>query len=191
MESMNARQLWQAVLADLETSITRNAFTNWFLHTGLAGVENDVAIVTAPHSYAASTLQNRYTPQVEKALTRIIGRPIQATFTVAGKAAPTSDPDASSDAPIPAESRARQPERRARPTRPTNDGVITNRQLELSPTAPNGLNSRLTFDSYVVGSSNRLAHAASLAVADHPGGPYNPLFVHGGVGQAVRAADDV
>ena len=86
---MNARQLWQAVLADLETSITRNAFTNWFLHTGLASVENDVAIVTAPHSYAASTLQTRYAPQVEKALTRIIGRPIQATFTVAEKSGDT------------------------------------------------------------------------------------------------------
>ena len=182
MESMNARQLWQAVLADLETSITRNAFTNWFLHTGLAGVEDDVAIVTAPHSYAASTLQNRYAPQVEKALTRIIGRPIQATFTVADKAGLPTTPHLADVGAKLAEPRARQPERRTRPAQPASDGVVTNKQLELSPTAPNGLNSRLTFDSYVVGSSNRLAHAASLAVADHPGGPYNPLFVHGGVG---------
>ena len=182
---MNARQLWQAVLADLETSITRNAFTNWFLQTGLAGVEDDVATVTAPHSYAASTLQNRYAPQVEKALTRIIGRPIQATFTVAEKpGGPEAfgTPIASNGAPTTSEARPRPPERRAKPGRPANDGLVSNRQLELTPSAPNGLNRRLTFDTYVVGSSNRLAHAASLAVADHPGGKFNPLFVHGGVG---------
>ncbi|MBA3379925.1 MAG: chromosomal replication initiator protein DnaA, partial [Chloroflexia bacterium] len=148
----------------------------------MAGVEDDVAIVTAPHSYAASTLQNRYAPQVEKALTRIIGRPIQATFTVADKAGLPTTPHLADVGAKLAEPRARQPERRTRPAQPVSDGVVTNKQLELSPTAPNGLNSRLTFDSYVVGSSNRLAHAASLAVADHPGGPYNPLFVHGGVG---------
>jgi chromosomal replication initiator protein len=44
------------------------------------------------------------------------------------------------------------------------------------------MNPRLTFDTYIVGSSNRLAHAAANAVADHPGGKFNPLFVHGGVG---------
>ncbi len=181
MESMNARQLWQAVLADLEGSITRNAFTNWFLHTGLASVEDDVAIVTAPHSYAASTLQSRYAPQVEKALSRIVGRPIQATFTVSDK--PGSPASASLGVePNGATPALRTPERRVKPVRPSSAGEIANRQLELSPTAPNGLNPRLTFDTYVVGSSNRLAHAASLAVADHPGGPYNPLFVHGGVG---------
>jgi chromosomal replication initiator protein len=180
MESMNARQLWQAVLADLETSITRNAFTNWFLQTGLASVEDDVAVVTAPHSYAASTLQTRYSSQVEKALTRIIGRPIQATFTVAGKGgvAPATDV---ADAPAAPEPGRRPPERRPKSIRQP-EGVVRNRQLELTPTSPNGLNPRLTFDTYVVGSSNRLAHAASLAVADRPGGKFNPLFVHGGVG---------
>jgi chromosomal replication initiator protein len=181
MESMNARQLWQAVLADLESSISRNAFTNWFMQTGLAGVEDDVAIVTTPHSYAASTLQTRYASQVERALSRIVGRPIQATFTVSGSAGVKSDPidivaPAGSPEPV-----RRQPPRRPQPSRP-NDGIVQNRQLELAPVSPNGLNSRLTFDTYVVGSSNRLAHAASLAVADLPGGKFNPLFVHGGVG---------
>jgi len=182
MESMNPRQLWQAVLADLETTISRNAFANWFVQTGLAGVEDDVAVVTAPHAYAASTLQARYASQVEKALSRILGRPIQATFTVSDKAPATSRPAAAPsgqpDQPAPAR---RQPPKRSPPVRAA-DGLVRSRQLELAPTAPNGLNPRLTFDTYVVGSSNRLAHAASLAVADHPGGKFNPLFVHGGVG---------
>ncbi|MEA2583433.1 MAG: chromosomal replication initiator protein, partial [Thermomicrobiales bacterium] len=55
-------------------------------------------------------------------------------------------------------------------------------QLALAPTPSHGLNPRYVYEHYVVGSSNRFAHAASLAVADRPGGQYNPFFIHGGVG---------
>jgi chromosomal replication initiator protein len=180
---MNARQLWQAVLTDLESTVTRNAFTNWFANTGLAGVEDDVAIVTAPHAYAASTLQARYTRQIEKALSRIVGRPISATFTTSdrlneepGTYEPT--PVATTPQPPVSSPQRKPPARRAQPP----EGIVRNHQLELTPASPNGLNPRLTFDTYVVGSSNRLVHAASAAVADRPGAQFNPLFVHGGVG---------
>jgi chromosomal replication initiator protein len=52
----------------------------------------------------------------------------------------------------------------------------------LAPTPTHGLNPRYVYENYVVGGSNRFAHAASLSVAEHPGGKYNPLFVYGGVG---------
>lgn len=173
MESMNPRQLWQAVLTELEASISRNAFTNWFMQTGLVGVEDDLAVVTAPHAYAASTLQSRYANQVERSLSRILGRPIRATFTVRGESG-------AADAPASLTAERKAPARR--PTPPPSPNGLRNRQLELSPSSPNGLNPRLVFDSYIVGGSNRLAHAAALAVADHPGSRFNPLFIHGGVG---------
>ncbi len=180
---MNARQLWQAVLTDLESTVTRNAFTNWFANTGLASVEDDVAIVTAPHAYAASTLQARYTRQVEKALSRIVGRPISATFTTSDRlgeepVAYESEPVATTPKPALTPAQRKPPARRAQ----APEGIVRNHQLELTPASPNGLNPRLTFDTYVVGGSNRLVHAASLAVADRPGTQFNPLFVHGGVG---------
>ena len=186
MESMNARQLWQAVLADLEGGISRNAFANWFANTSLSSVSDDVATVTAPHAFAASTLQARYARQVERALGEILGRPIRVTFTTSDRAgmldvpSPSIEPEAApvSDTSAPA-TPPRQPQRKS-PASPPD--IVRNRQLELSASPQNGLNPRLTFDTYVVGSSNRLAHAAALAVADNPGGQFNPLFVHGGVG---------
>lgn len=182
MESMNARQLWQAVLTELENGISRNAFTNWFANTSLVGVEDDLATVNAPHAFAASTLQARYMRQVERALSGILGRPIQVVFTTSDGAGmlerSVEENSALQDSP----SSVPRPIQRRSANAGSESGLIRNHQLPLTPVAPNGLNPRLIFDTYVVGSSNRLAHAAALAVADHPGSQFNPLFIHGGVG---------
>ena len=188
MESMNARQLWQAVLGELEGGISRNAFANWFANTSLASVDDDVATVMAPHAFAASTLQARYARQVERALADILGRPIRVAFTTSDRAgmldpAPTDEAvPVTTDQEPPAPVSPGRPASRRPGAERVQPGLVRNRQLELAPVAPNGLNPRLTFDTYVMGSSNRLAHAAALAVADNPGSQFNPLFVHGGVG---------
>jgi chromosomal replication initiator protein len=183
--SMNAAQLWQAVLADLATRISRRAFDNWFGQTTLAGVEDDTAVISAPNAFSASTLQARYAPQVERALAEIVGRELRAFFTVGAVGADSELPasvaaPARPERPAPSARPSERPRPRAQRSAPV-PGTLTNQQLALQPSA-HGLNPRLTYDSYVVGSSNRLAHAASLAVADTPGRQFNPLFVHGGVG---------
>ena len=184
--SINVNQLWQTVLVELETQISRSAFDNWLRQTRLADVVDDIAIVHAPNAFSASTLQGRYASRVERALSDVIGRRINVNFTVdqemaqvPGRARPAREPrqpeTSSRQAPPP--KTPRRPERIAdRP--PTGLG---NRQLALEPSA-HGLVPRLTFETYVVGSSNRLAHAAAQAIAEHPGAQYNPFFVHGGVG---------
>ncbi|MBA2246836.1 MAG: hypothetical protein H0W23_01805, partial [Chloroflexia bacterium] len=83
--SMNANQLWQAVLADLESRISRRAFDNWFRQTSLVSVEDDVALIAAPNAFSASTLQARYASQVERAFAGIVGRRIDVRFAVALK----------------------------------------------------------------------------------------------------------
>jgi len=195
--SMNANQLWQAVLADLESRISRRAFDNWFRQTSLVSVEDDVALVAAPNAFSASTLQARYGTQVERAFSGIVGRRIQARFSVAVKRPGNDSPEPGSlpvqpaepadnaagfpVSPSPPRSRRESvPRRELPPPRPPGP-ALTNKQLKLEPSA-HGLNPRLTYDTYVVGSSNQLAHAASLAVADQPGRQFNPLFVYGGVG---------
>ena len=183
--SINVNQLWQTVLFDLESRISRSAFDNWFRQTSLAGVDNDIAVIHAPNAFSASTLQGRYASQVERALSDVIGRRISVEFTVnhemadrPSRARATTTARAADSAPGPPPPKpVRRPERVA-------DRSLTglgNRQLVLESSA-HGLVPRLTFETYVVGSSNRLAHAAAQAIAERPGAQYNPFFVHGGVG---------
>jgi chromosomal replication initiator protein len=184
--SINVNQLWQTVLAGLETQISRGPFDNWFRQTRLASVDTDTATVYAPNAFSASTLQSRYATQVERALQEVIGRRVSVRFTVDSRPAegslpgPASRKAATRKSAAQAETSAPPPSPRT-PRKPASEAGLSNRQLALQPSA-HGLVSRLTFGSYVVGSSNRLAHAAAQAIAEVPGRQYNPFFVHGGVG---------
>jgi chromosomal replication initiator protein len=182
--SINVNQLWQTVLGDLETRISRGAFDNWFRQTSLAGVDDEIAVVVAPNAFNASTLQARYASQVERALSDVIGRRVSAQFVVSDRPTErTARPRPTRKQQSVDSAREPAPLRRSvkRPERPADRTGLGNKQLKLEPSA-HGLVPRLTFETYVVGSSNRLAHAAALAIADHPGAQFNPFFVHGGVG---------
>ncbi|HLU34796.1 MAG TPA: chromosomal replication initiator protein DnaA [Thermomicrobiales bacterium] len=184
--SINVNQLWQTVLGDLETQISRGAFDNWFRGTKLATVDDETAIVFAPNAFSASTLQSRYATQVERALAGLIGRRVSVQFTVDNRIpekGPIPRPNARRTA-TKAESARNTPAPRAarKATAATSEqSGLSSRQMSLQPSA-HGLVPRLTFETYVVGSSNRLAHAAAMNIAEQPGTQYNPFFVHGGVG---------
>jgi chromosomal replication initiator protein len=176
-DSIAAAQLWQAVLAEIRQQLNRNAFENYFTHTVLQTVDDDQAVVTAPNAFTATTLQSRYASPVERAIHGITGQRLRVEFVV--------QPGAAAERPKPRQPRpnARHAHRTETRREPSADrSSLGTRQLELDRSGVQGLNSRLTYDTYVVGSSNRFAHAASLAVADQPGGKFNPFFVYGGVG---------
>ena len=162
--SMNANQLWQTALITLRNRVTKSNFDHYFSLTSLEKVENDVAVIVAPNPFTVNTIQQRWASDVEKAISEIVGRRIKVEFSVA------HNPE--NPAPTP-----RTPKARPVMEKP----AIVNRQNELSPSVGNLL-PNLTFDTYVVGGSNRMAHAAAGAIAERPGTQYNPFFVHGGVG---------
>ncbi len=220
---MDAKQVWQAVLGDLQVRLSRSAFENWLRPTTLVDFDDDVATIAAANTFSASTLQARYAAPVERALSDIIGRPVQARFTVLNRV--DADDDAEHDAPprtggpdvaellagdprgfgrsdgsrpadrpaprssgaLPSAPRRSGPAPLPRGSQPPAErrsraGGASPSQLELTAPTTHGLYPRYVYENYVVGSSNSLAHAASLAVAEHPGGKYNPFFVYGGVG---------
>ncbi len=173
-DSIAAAQLWQAVLAELRGQLNRTAYDNYFAQTTLQAVDDEQATVSAPNAFTATTLQSRYASPVERAIQGITGQRLRVEFVVR--------PGAGADRlPRPPRPSRRRPQRDDAPA-PADQPALGNRQLELDRSGAPGLNPRLTYDTYVVGSSNRFAHAASLAVAEQPGGKFNPFFVYGGVG---------
>ena len=189
---MDATHLWQSVLGDLQGRVSATAFDNWLRQTSLVGFADDVATVAAPNTYGAATLETRYGDQIKRALSTVVGRPVEVEFRVLSTAKrPTSDGEEAAETLF----QDRHP-RRAEPERPASKPApsptagtgparrqpAAARQIGLSPTPTHGLNPRYVYETYVVGSGNRFAHAASLSVAEHPGGKYNPFFVYGGVG---------
>ena len=178
-DSIAAAQLWQAVLAEIRQELNRNAYENFFRHTALQAVDDDQAIVSAPNAFTATTLQSRYSSPVERAIHNLTGQRLRVEFVVRSGSG-TERP------------RPTRPQSRRRASKDVSDShreshkddrpALGTKQLELTRSGVQGLNPRLTYDTYVVGSSNRFAHAASMAVADQPGGTFNPFFVHGGVG---------
>jgi chromosomal replication initiator protein len=157
---MKANQIWQAALGELQLQMTKATFDTWVKNTHVVSFEDGTFIIGVHNAFTKDWLENRLLTTVKRTLVGIVGRSVEVKFTVWAKEPPESDetlPLLQTIAPLSGES-------------PVNNGP------------PTMLNPRYTFDTFVVGSSNRLAHAASLAVAEKPAEAYNPLFIYGGVG---------
>ncbi len=159
MEISDVHKLWRATLGELELQMTRATFDTWLRDTRCLGLEDQgTLIVGVKNGYAVEWLENRLHPVIQRTLEHIAGEPLKARFVVWENQTPPPPPPA--------------------PLLFDNGG-------DASPTtpAPNpGLNVVYTFDNFIVGPGNRLAQAASQAVAETPGRAYNPLFIYGGVG---------
>jgi chromosomal replication initiator protein len=157
MNEIIPQRLWQAALGELELKMARATFDAWLRDTHCIGIENEATLVIGvKNGYAVEWLENRLYPVIKRTLTRLSEKEIEARFVVwEAKRVDTS-------API------FFPE----------DEAMLSAELSRDP----GLNAGYTFESFVVGPSNRLAQAASQAVAESPARAYNPLFIHGGVG---------
>ena len=179
IDRMDAKQVWRAALGELQVSLSPANFETWLRDTALAGVDDNRFRISVPNGFAKDWLETRYRSLISQTLARIVGYSVQVEFFV-GPADPASegaaDDDAAVDpttqpaAPAAAQAPARSPQVRLESTRVGGEGGASN------------INARYTFANFIVGSANRLAHAASLSVAERPGHAYNPLFLYGGVG---------
>jgi chromosomal replication initiator protein len=155
----SAQQLWDVALAELELQVTRPNYETWLKDSIGLRFDDGLFVVGAPNDFATEWLSTKLRPLIAKTLTGIIGHPVDVTFQLLGSA-----PDATpSTAPLfePQSVAARPP-------------VIHFPRPRL--------NDRYTFDRFIVGHENRLAHAACLAVAEKPATVYNPLFIYGATG---------
>jgi chromosomal replication initiator protein len=164
---MDAKQVWRAALGELQVSLSPANYETWLRDTQLLDVDEQRFRIAVPNGFAKDWLEARYRSLISQTLARIVGYSVQVEFIVS--TAPDASPETSSGeaAHGPA---SPSPQVRVEPTRVGGEGGSTY------------LNPRYTFANFIVGSANRLAHAASLSVAERPGHAYNPLFLYGGVG---------
>ncbi len=154
---MDAKQVWRAALGELQVSLSQANFETWLKDTALVDVDESTFTIAVPNGFAKDWLETRYRSLISQTLARVVGYSVQLDFEVR-EVAPQAE-DATPTQPV-----------RLEPSRVGGEG----------PSA--SLNPRYTFSTFIVGSANRLAHAASLSVAERPGHAYNPLFLYGGVG---------
>jgi chromosomal replication initiator protein len=164
---VDLQQLWQAALGELQLQMSRPNYETWFKDTTLAALDDDACVVAAPNPFTLEWLETRCVPLIRKTLIGILGRPVEVRFVLrTAPSAPPAVPAAPLLGLVPDDTDEAAGRRARRATAP----------------ASTPLNPKYTFGEFVVGSGNRLAHAACLAVADTPGRAYNPLFIYGGVG---------
>ncbi len=183
---MQAKQLWQAALDDLRRSTSQANFETWLRNTQVVEFEDDCATIGAPNSFAVEQLRNKFAVPIQKTLSVIAGRPIAVQFAViqgehssASRRPQRQRKRPAAETSQPATNGWKEPATTTPVNTPAN---IAAEQLELTSKPDHGLNPKYVFENFVVGSSNQLAHAASMAVADRPAESFNPLFLYGGVG---------
>jgi chromosomal replication initiator protein len=162
---MNAEQAWQSVLGQLQMEMPRASFDTWVKDTQPVSYKDSTLTISVRNAYARDWLENRLAGTINRLLADIFQSNVDVRFIVRGSEADGNDDESPLSAPeISLPSSVRAEETYEAPARASN------------------LNPRYIFDTFVVGSGNRLAHAACLAVAEKPARAYNPLFLYGGVG---------
>jgi len=165
--------LWKSVLSRLETRLDPHTFNTWLRPTTLAWRDDSALYVSVPNDVYRDWLRDNYSDLIREALSELTGSPLAVEFTTS-----TVIPSAAAPAPPPVTSAPTLGPSPGPPLRPSVAPIT----FEESGPVSGPLNAKYTFSSFVVGSSNQLAHAAARAVAASPSRSYNPLFLYGGVG---------
>jgi len=158
---MNNEQIWQAALGEIELNLSKANFTTWFKNSFVSSFEESKIILCVPNAFTKTWLETKYHKEIVNALEHVVNQKIkEILYKVELK---KNYPAAGLLEKIHLKKKK-------------EDGEI------ISSANRFGLNPKYTFDSFVVGRGNELAHAACQAVANNPGKVYNPLFIYGGVG---------
>lgn len=151
--------LWHNALAHIQSELPSQAYETWFQPTRAVASTSDTLTVEVPNLFFRNWLASHYTELVDRTLQSLTRSKVRVEYTVSS-------------------SHAKQPEPPPSMERPP--GPKSGRETPLPSDLV--LNPQYTFNQFVVGSSNRFAHAAALAISESLAKVYNPLFIYGGVG---------
>lgn len=158
----DTKNLWETSLAEIETLVSKANFATWFKETFLIKINEGEAVIGVPNTFVKDWLSNKFSKTILKSLRDQNDEIKAVTFTVANI-----------------------DKIRAQKEKFTRKDIKETQELPLADYYINkddNLNPRYTFDSFIIGSFNELAHAASQAIVRQPGIVYNPLFIYGSTG---------
>ena len=160
---MTNEELWQAVLAQIQFNVSKANFATWFKNTKIVSKNNGETLISTPNSFSKEWLSNKYNNLILKILHSLDETVKTINYII--------------QTPLPEEGIKIKNKKEKKEINPNQMGF---EEFEINQKT--NLNPRYTFDNFIVGSFNELAHAASWAVSQNPGSTYNPLFIYGGVG---------
>jgi chromosomal replication initiator protein len=198
MKELSAREVWRAVLGELQLQLPKPTFETWLKQTEGIGYDDSRFVVEAPTPFAIAWLERRMYQAIQKTLEKVTGRLLDIQFRVKSGGPVATEKSVEEEIP---------PSPPLRKGGGSGSSLVTGGEIDASLAAegegnlisanevaaspplprvvggnPFAFNPRYTFQSFVVGPSNRLAYSAARAVADAPGQGYNPLFLYSGVG---------
>jgi len=144
---------WEAILNIIEIETSSVSFNTWFKDTKMIAIDNNTIFVSVKNEFNQEILSTRYLELIKNSALQILNKEYAIKFVLPSEQSNIEKKNAKKSD-----------------------------QLQDPLNNPSNLNPRYLFDSFVVGNSNRMAHAAALAVAEAPARAYNPLFLYGGVG---------
>jgi chromosomal replication initiator protein len=184
---MQQDSLWQAVLGEIELSVSRGNFITWFKHSRLLKQSDDTIVIGVSNIFIKQQLEGKYSKLLLETLSKHGVSAKHITCKISSLATPAKP--AKDEAPAtPGDTHAGGSEASGSGSSTGQQTLTGNRPARtasgnsLSHSYRQGLNERYTFDNFVVGDGNELAFAACQAIAGQPGIKYNPLFLYGGVG---------
>ena len=148
-----AESLWSELSRRLRETLNDTTYTTWFSEAGPGELRRDTFVVVVPNDFTREWVEGHFLGLMKATVSESLGRDVRVQLVVSEQPPAIVTPSAEGD-PSPQPDPAPQP----------------------------GANPKYTFDNFVIGSSNRFAHAAALAVAEAPAQAYNPLFIYGGTG---------
>ncbi len=160
----NLENFWNQVLEQLQLQLSRPTFETWIKPATIERLEDQCLVICTPNPFARNWLQKYYVKTIADVAQELLGYPVDIHILVKANAESENGTATGDMWPLPAEVPPVEPQPATRRLKPTE------------------LNPKYVFSRFVVGANNRMAHAASLAVAESPGREFNPLFLCGGVG---------
>lgn len=152
----NLKNLWEKTLDVIKGELSEVSFNTWIKSCEPISISSDTLKISVPNSFTQDILDKRYKDLVANSIKAVCSKLYNIEFVIASDTSIAEDIKKAEKTP--------------------SKSIIVNDEMSST------LNPKYTFNSFVIGNSNRFAHAASLAVAEAPAKAYNPLFIYGGVG---------